>query len=62
MIELRAFSTRVPELIAHIRQIPPWIADPLIDDLDDQVSLSPRTNYQPAPGVLAQDQRTVIST
>jgi hypothetical protein len=42
--------------------MPPWIANPLIDDLDDQVSLNPRTNYQPAPGVLAQDQRTVIST
>jgi len=44
------------------RKMPPWIANPLIDDLDDQVSLNPRTNYQPAPGVLAQDQRTVIST
>ena len=27
------------------RKMPPWIADPLIDDLDDQVSLNPR----PAP-------------
>jgi len=34
------------------RKVSPWIADPLIDDLDDQVSLNPRpaplTNPRPA--------------
>jgi len=31
------------------RKMPPWIADPLIDDLDDQVSLNPHTITNPRP-------------